>query len=124
MGDTNNGVSRDTIWGRVMAKKKECKTAVLAVLDAPNSGMLVCHCKAKGLATATKKKAKIAKKAAEEQKKVVNPIGAQLKKAVLAGDNATLAMAKSELAMATSESRKVAEANMLELRMVSEAMMA
>jgi hypothetical protein len=56
VGDTNSGVSRDAIWRRVMAKKKECKTAVLAVLDAPDSGLLVCHCKAKGLAAATKKR--------------------------------------------------------------------
>jgi hypothetical protein len=53
VGDTNSGVSCDTIWGRVMAKKKECKTAVLAVLDAPDSGMLVCHRKAKESAMAT-----------------------------------------------------------------------
>ncbi len=54
VGDTNNGVSRDAIWGRVMAKKKECKTGVLAVLDAPDSRTLVCHREAKGSATATK----------------------------------------------------------------------
>ncbi len=53
--DTNNGVSRDAIWGRVMAKKKECETVVLAVLDAPDSRMLVCHRKAKGSAMAKKK---------------------------------------------------------------------
>jgi hypothetical protein len=62
VGDTNSGVSCDTIWRRVMAKKKKCKTAVLAVLDAPNSGSLVCHREAKGLAAATKKKARTAEK--------------------------------------------------------------
>jgi hypothetical protein len=81
VGDTNNCVTCNAVWGRVMAKKKECKTVVLAVLDAPNSRMLVCHRKAKGLATATKKKATIAKKAVEKQKapselrKVANPMG-------------------------------------------------
>jgi hypothetical protein len=33
VGDTNNDVSHDAIWGRVMAKRKECETAVLAVLE-------------------------------------------------------------------------------------------
>jgi hypothetical protein len=56
VGDTNSGVSRDAIWGRIMAKKKECKTAVLAVLDAPDSGLPVCHREAKGSATATKRR--------------------------------------------------------------------
>jgi hypothetical protein len=74
VGDTNNGVSRDTIWGRVMTKKEECKTVVLAVLDAPDPetyfASLFCYRKAKGLATATKKKAMIAKKAAEKRKAV------------------------------------------------------
>jgi hypothetical protein len=46
VGDTNSGVSCDAIWRRVMAKKKECETAVLAVLDTNNSGLLVCHRKA------------------------------------------------------------------------------
>jgi hypothetical protein len=62
VGDTNSGVSCDDIWVKVMAKKKECRTAVLAVLDAPDSGSLVCHREAKGLATATKKKATIVEK--------------------------------------------------------------
>jgi hypothetical protein len=109
--DTNSGVSRDAVWRRVMAKKKECKTAVLAVLDNPNSGSLVCHCKAKGLAAATKKKATTA----EKRKRVANPIGVQLKKYALAYKNAMSAMAKSESALATLELRKVAEANMSDL---------
>jgi hypothetical protein len=72
VGDTNSGVSHDAIWGRVMAKKKEFETAVLAVLDAPNSRSLVCHHEAKGLAAATKKKATTD----EKQKKVANDWGA------------------------------------------------
>ncbi len=55
---------------------------------------------------------------------MVNLIGVQLKKAALAMDNAVSAMAKSESAMATLELRKVAEANMSDLRKVSEAMVA
>jgi hypothetical protein len=111
VGDTNSGVSHDAIWRRVMVKKKECKTAVLAVLDAPNSGLLVCHLEAKGSAAGTKKKATMA----EKQKRVANPIGVQLKKYALVYKNAMLAMAKLESALATSELRKVAEANMSEL---------
>ncbi len=36
VGDTDNGVNCDTTWSKVMTKKKECKAAVLAILDAPD----------------------------------------------------------------------------------------
>ncbi len=55
---------------------------------------------------------------------MANPIGAQLKKAVLAVENAVSAIAMSKSATTTMELRKVAEANMSELRKVSEAMVA
>jgi hypothetical protein len=55
---------------------------------------------------------------------VANPIGVQLKKYALAVNNAMLTMAKLESALATSELRKVAEANMLELGKIGDAMMA
>jgi hypothetical protein len=35
VGDTDNGVNCDATWSKVTMKKKECKTAVLAILDAP-----------------------------------------------------------------------------------------
>jgi hypothetical protein len=71
---------------------------------------------------ATKKKATTA----EKQKKVANPIGAQLKKYVLAVDNAMSAMAKLKSALATSELRKVVGMNMSEseLGKIAVAMMA
>jgi hypothetical protein len=47
-------------------------------------------------------------------KRVANLIGAQMKKYALAYKNTMLATAKLELALAMSELRKVAEANMSE----------
>ncbi len=61
---------------------------------------------------------------AEKQKRVANPIGAQLKKYASAVDNGMLVIAKLELALATLELTEVAEANMLELRKIGDAMMA
>ena len=45
--DTDNGVSCDATWSRVMMKKKEFKAAVLAILDAfdyePIAATIACH---------------------------------------------------------------------------------
>jgi hypothetical protein len=55
-----------------MTKKKECKAAVLAILDAPDSepivATLVCHCEAKRSAT-KKKGADTTKKKTVEKRK-------------------------------------------------------
>ena len=37
VGDTDNGVNADANWKRVIAKKRECEAAVLAILEAPDS---------------------------------------------------------------------------------------
>ena len=37
VGDSDNGVNADANWKRVITKKKECKAAVLAILEAPDS---------------------------------------------------------------------------------------
>ncbi len=73
MGDTDNGVNCDATWSeKVRAKKKECKSAVLAILYAPESewiaATLVCHRKEKRLATKKKAADATKKKAAEERK--------------------------------------------------------
>ena len=47
VGDTDNGANCDATWHGVMTKKKECKAAVLAILDAPDSepiaATIACH---------------------------------------------------------------------------------
>ena len=47
VGDTDNGVNCDTTWSKVMTKKKECKAAVLTILDVPDSepiaATIACH---------------------------------------------------------------------------------
>ncbi len=92
VGDTDNSVNCDATWSRIMTKKKECKTAVLAILDAtdsePIAATIACHCMWKTKKNAAKltsinksidkakkdeekikaKKAAIKKKAAEKRK--------------------------------------------------------
>ncbi len=72
MGDTDNGVNCDATWSKVMTKKKECKAAVLEILDAPDSELiaatLVCHREAKGSATKKKVVDATKKKVAEKRK--------------------------------------------------------
>jgi hypothetical protein len=47
VGDTDNGVNCDATWSRLMTKKKECKAAVLTILDVPDSepiaAAIACH---------------------------------------------------------------------------------
>ncbi len=72
VGDTDNGVNCDAKWSKVTTKKKECKAAVLTILDDPDLepfvATLPCHRKAKR--AATKKKATEKRKAALELRKV------------------------------------------------------
>ena len=71
VGDTDNGVNCDATWSRVMAKKKECQAAVLAILDAPDSepiaATIACHRVWKTKKNATKLKS--VKKSIEDAKK-------------------------------------------------------
>ena len=99
VGDTDNGVNCDATWSRVMTKKKECKAAVLAILDAPDSepiaATIACHCVWKTKKNATKLKSvnKSIKDVKKEDKQIVAKKAASKKKA-------------AEKRKATSELRK------------------
>ena len=41
VGDSDNGVNADANWKRVITKKRECEAAVLAILKAPDSLLIL-----------------------------------------------------------------------------------
>ena len=101
VGDTDNGVNCDATWSRVMAKKKECQAAVLAILDAPDSepiaATIACHRVWKTKKNATKLKS--VKKSIEDAKKEDEEIEAK---------KAASKKKAAEKRKATSELRKAA----------------
>jgi hypothetical protein len=99
VGDTDNGVNCVATWSRIMTKKKECKAAVLAILDAkdsePIAASIACHHVWKTKKNAAKLKLinKLINKAKKDEEEIESKKAAIKKKA-------------AEKRKATSELRK------------------